>query len=278
MTVGDDPPISISLNLESITVAHHGMSMTLGANVSGPLASHPAVSTAKAGSLATKHAAIKADFSTAPVAFAFDDDLINRFLFAFWRAGAFTGTEVVGQQLDELGFSDLPQVFQPLSRVEVIGLLPLTVTPASTGITDDPLTLSMGEINLSLTTTDNRTFDVSLNVRTGLKLAPITNESATELQAVLNTDPTAMQVAIGCTAAPPGIDPGDVAALIRVGIPPILQSALSDFAFPLPSFNVAELITANSLQNKMLYFEDITVSTDTGGGHYLVIEGRSRVK
>jgi hypothetical protein len=266
---GDENPISIHLNTQSVSVASHGINLVLSARVSSAMGLTGAVPL-MLGSLKTPNQAPSADFSTEPVAFAVDDDLLNQFTFAMWYSGALANKEFVGESLDALDLSALPAVFQPLKRIAFSMDLPLTF---GRRLADDdglPFEVSLGELGLTLETTTGKRFDLSVNARTGvgLEISP-----SGQLNLLPDIRPKYMNLAVGCTHAPSGVDPGSVAALVRLGFPPLLKKSAGMFSFPMLGVSLSAVSDADLLKNKELVFNSLKTRIVGPEGSLLVIEG-----
>ena len=77
-----------------------------------------------------------------------------------------------------------------------------------------------------------------------------------------------------CTEAPGGVDPGSVAALIRLMIPPALRHFNKDQpGLPIPAAPIGSLLSVESLKDHRLVMTSMEVRNDGAEGHFLVFEG-----
>ena len=193
--------------------------------------------------------------SDAPVWFLIDDDLLNQVAYAFWNGGAMTGLDLTGDDLDAFDQDALPKVFSPLARVEVDTLLPPTLTTKTEDLSTFPFLIGVGDMLLTIHTENGRRFACSLNAETGFWLEFIEGSS---LAPLIDTSPRNMNLAVGCDDVPEGYDPGSVAALLRVGLPPLLRNAASEFVYALPGLPIGEFLTIETLSSATLAFSSLS--------------------
>ena len=257
------------VSLGSVSVAPHGINLTLDATISSPLAMGIPLSPLT-GSLATQTTPMPDNFSAEPVAFLIDDDTINQLLFAYWYGGGLGGIDAKPSDLPTLDFSGLPDAFQPLSRVRMTTLLPPTLGPRTLNDDDFPFELTLGELNLHLDTDTGRQFSLSINARTGVDMEQTENG---DVRLRLDTRPKFVELYVGCYAAPLGFDPGNVAALIRLGVPPLLKDLTSQITFELPGLALSSFVELDALAGKVLRFPDLDGGAVGPEGHLLLLEG-----
>lgn len=268
-TFGETTPLTVSLILEDVRVASHGVNLTLAAKVTSDMGDGVPFGP-QYGSLRTVSTPPPDGFSTSPIAFLVDDDVLNQFLFAYWFAGAVTTQKLEVAELEGVDLSSLPKVFQPLARIELDLLLPMTLGPRLLDTDDHPFELSMGDLQMRLITDTGKSFGMSINARTGFDLE--LNEDGA-LKPRIDTRPKAMTVAVGCYEAPPAIDPGSVASLIKLGFPPLLSQGADAFAFDLPGLPLAGLLDFSALADKELAFSDMSGGAYGPEGNMLLLEG-----
>jgi hypothetical protein len=266
---GEENPVTMLFAMQSVKVASHGLNLTLSAQISSPLGIDGPLPL-KIGSLNTDNELPSGQFSKEPIAFAIDDDLLNQLTFAMWHSGALGQKEFVGEELEALGLSALPPVFQPLTRVAYTTHLPLTIGPRFLDDDERPYELSLGELELVLESGTEKRFALSFSARTGVDV--LLTEDGT-LQLLPDVRPKFMQLAIACTEAPAGIDPGSVAALLRLGFPLLLSKASAAFSFPMIGFSMDALTDLAPLQGKEIAFTDLKSRITGPEGVVLVLEG-----
>ncbi len=271
LAYGESTPIDINATLADVQVSHSGVNLIMDASMSSPLGSGVPFGPLS-GSLVTKSTPPEPFVSSAPVAFLVDDDLINQFLFAFWYGGGMSKIEVNAANADELGFdlSGLPDVFQPLEKLEIDTLLPMTVHPRTLDQDDLEYEVALGEFHMTFTKQGGKRFALSVNTRTGfwLDLDPGTSL----LKPLIDVRPAKMLLYVGCYDAPSNFDPGSVASLIRIGFPPLLRRASEQFDFTLPGLPVGEFVSLASLADKEIGFRDLTAKTVGPEGNLLMLE------
>ncbi len=269
-TVGEQVPLNVKLALDGIAVAKHGLNLTMAASVLSGLGQGVPFGPDR-GSLKTVSTPPEPNFSPAPVAFIIDDDLINQFMFAYWFGGGTSSLEYKVADFDDVDLSDVPAVFQPLSRIEIDTLLPLTLLPRTLDDDELPFELALGELNLRLISDTGKSFGMSINIRTGIGFE--LNAAANSLRPLVDARPKFMVLKVGCYEAPPAIDPGSVASLIRLGFPPLLKQGSADFSFAIPALPLGNFVSISALADKQLGFTDLDSKRAGLEGNMLLVEG-----
>ena len=198
--------------------------------------------------------------TTAPFAIAADDDFLNQLLFNLWASGAMSDITFGGAELTLL-VGNVPPPLGPVAETRIHVDLPPTIGPASEK--DQQVDLALGEMRMIITREDGVVIDASVNVRTGATLGI---DDASALGFSLDDRPSAMVLEVGMVAWPEALDPGDVAALMRLSVPPMLGtlSALLP-GYPLPSIPLDSF----GLEGESLVPSDPEVRVDSG---WLVVE------
>lgn len=266
---GEAPRLFVNLTLSTVAITKEGLDIGLSAAVSSPTAPAVPIDPDRSGSLATPYIEPEGIVSDAPVWFMIDDDLLNQVAYAYWTGGVMTGLDLAGADLEVLDQAALPKVFSPLARVEIDTLLPPTVTAQLETNTDYPFLIGIGDVLVTIHTENGRRFACSLNAETGFWLDFL---DSTSLAPAIDTSPRNMTLAVGCDDVPPGFDPGSVAALLRVGIPPLLRNAASDFKYPLPELPIGEFIPIETLSNATLAFSSLNGQVVGTDGKLVLIE------
>ncbi|MBM4390417.1 MAG: hypothetical protein FJ090_04805 [Deltaproteobacteria bacterium] len=201
--------------------------------------------------------------TTEPFAAAADDDLLHQLLFAFWASGSTSGIEFDGLTLQVLA-GDIPPPLGPVSAASVEVNLPVTLGKPT--YDDMDIDLSIGEMRLKITREDGEKIDASVNLRTG---ATVAIDDDGEVGITLDERPAYMTLEVGMEASPRGLDPGDMAALVRLSVPPLLGTVASFMPdIPVPDIPLDSF--ADSLSGQSLGIADPAVRVDDG---WLVIEG-----
>ena len=252
-TFGTDPAIDISVRLGGIRVATHGVNLDFDVTASTTIA--PGIPFGPlAGSLKTPSTPPEDNFSTWPVAIVFDDDAINQLAFTLWFGGLLGGIDAAPADVPAADFSGLPEVFQPLSRVKMDTLLPPTLGPRTLDQDDYPYELNLGEFLLTFETETGKTFAMSINARAGLDLEQ-QDDGRIELR--LDTRPKFVELQVGCYTVPEGFDAGNIAALMRIGIPPLLRELSDQVVFETPALPLDQLAPLESLKGKVIAFPEL---------------------
>jgi len=204
----------------------------------------------------------------APFVVAADDDVVNQLFFALWQAGALEGIEFSGLELGGLAGAEIPAPLGPVEMVSVSLGLPPVISPGT--VEDFPATFSMGELRMVFDREDGVRFDFSVNAAAGME---VSFEDDGELGLVLDNRPSAMEVAVGVEDCPDVLDPGDLAALLRLMVPPLFGNAsLFMPSFPPPSIALGELTDFDAFEGQELSFADPDLEMADDG--WVLLSGR----
>jgi hypothetical protein len=252
--------VDLSVSLASADVSSNGLLLTLDASVSsrGSLPSG-------AGSAITAGAAPGWPLSNSPFSLAVDDDLVNQVLFALWGAGELSGFEYGGTKLIALTGSEISPPLGPLERMT----LDMDLPPMIGGATQDDMDadLALGEWRMGFHREDGETLSFSVNVRAG---AQVRFNDDDELSLELDNRPSQITMAVGVTSWPDALDPGDLASLIKLMVPPLLGNA--DNFLPgitLPPLDLGSL--SDSMSGIELTPQELTLVVDSGG--WIMLDG-----
>ncbi|MFZ5478954.1 MAG: hypothetical protein ACOZNI_19435 [Myxococcota bacterium] len=251
--------LRFQMALASLRVASDGLRLTMDAATSGDVGIDLPPG---AGSLRTDGDGPSFPLTeTEPFAMAADDDFLNQLLFNMWASGLMHDIVFSGVELTALA-GEIPAPLGPVAEAEVDVDLPPVFSEAT--YADQHFDLGIGEMRLRATREDGVLNDASVNVRTGGTLA---FDDAGELAMSLDDRPGNMTLEVGMEAWPEALDPGDMAALVRLSVPPMLGT-MSMFlpAFPVPTIPLDSF----GLPGQELRVEDPTASVQDG---WLVIEG-----
>ena len=115
---------------------------------------------------------------------------------------------------------------------------------------------------------DGEVFDFSVNCAAGMQLVP----EEGELELSLDDRPAWVDVAVGVLTAPDALDPGDLAALVRLMVPPIVGSA-SNFlpGFAAPDIDLGALSGLGALEGQVLSLQDPEL--EVAEGAWVVLTG-----
>jgi hypothetical protein len=233
--------VDISAALSSVRCATDGIRLVLDVSASAASAfSLPA----GAGSVRTDGdgpAFPLTDADGPAFAAAADDDLLNQLLFAVWSSGALQGFTFGAVEMTALA-GEIPAPLGPVAQVDARVDLPPVFGPPTHA--DAAFDVSLGELRMVVAREDGVITDASINVRTGASIA-FTDAGAADLS--LDARPAYMTLEIGVESWPEGLDPGDMAALLRLSTPPLLGSIARFLpAFELPSFPLDGTVDALS--------------------------------
>lgn len=269
-TYGEAVPLRFHLALEDLAVSTRGLHLVFAASAAADL--RPGVHNAEvAGSFHTDSTPPPADFAEAPVAFAVDDDLLNQLAFAYWYGGGLTRREFLPADMADVGATELPVVFQPLRRIEVSATLPLILS-AQPDDADFPFALALGDMQVELETDEDHRFAFFLSLAAGVDLAVEADGASTRLQA--DRRPAHVPVQVAAYAVPQGHDPGNVAALVRLMVPPILGRTNEGLpAFPIPGVPLSTFLDLPALAGKEIGLPGLRIRTAGPEGHFIVLEG-----
>ncbi|MBT9555154.1 MAG: hypothetical protein IV100_03950 [Myxococcales bacterium] len=267
---GTAAPIVVALSIESVAVADHGINLTFAATIAPKV---PSVSPAP-GSVTTPEGIPAGAFSAEPIALVLDDDVANQALFAIWAGGLglpSTLYPVAPGEEPTLDAAGLPKVFQPIAKVTSTIGLPPSLGPRLLDQDALPFEVAVGETALTFETTDARRFTCVLNARAGFGLA-LNAEGL--LAATVDPRPKTIEVAVGCPDVPVGYDAGNVAALLKLGVPGLLQASSSGLAIALPGLPLGSFIESGPLAAAQIVLESPVIAAGEGG-HAVIIEGKA---
>ncbi len=268
--LGTLAPIVVALLLETVTVADHGLNLTFAATVSPKV---PSISPAP-GSVSTPEGIPTGRFSGEPIALVLDDDVANQALFAIWAGGlGLTSTlyPVAPGEEPTLDAEGLPKVFQPIAKVTSTIGLPPSLGPRLLDQDALPFEVAVGEAALTFETTDQRRFTCVLNARAGFGLG-LNAEGL--LAATVDPRPKTIEVAVGCPEVPGGYDAGNVAALLKLGVPGLIQASTSGLAIALPGLPLGSFVESGPLSSAQIVLESPVIRAGDGG-RVVIIEGKA---
>lgn len=265
-TFGTAPVVTANFGLEAVDIGTYGMLITFSANFVSEVGL-PNLSEA-VGFLRTDDPPLAGGFSNAPVAVALSDDAMNQLMFAVWYGGGVANYEIATEELDAL-----PQVFQPLSAIDVsLSLPPTFVAPTQEEYAFD---IAVGGIGLDIVSGADRRFNMGLHMQAGVNIV-IDDEGLISLK--LDNRAQRINVQANVRETPPEHDGGDIAALLRMMVPPVLGSLNVGYGgFPIPSFDLATFSEdfAN-VDSRAVTFMPSSFGRQGQGGGYFVVEGALR--
>jgi hypothetical protein len=255
--------ISLSAEVAEVALAPEGLRFSVDVAFSGPVGIALPVG---AGSLRTPGPA-PAFPAGAPFTVLADDDTVNQLLFAFWASGAMSGLRFDEAGLIALAGANLPPPLGPVQALSLdLGLPPVLSPPTVAGQDAD---LSLGELRIGFLRTDGAETDVSASVRTG---GTVGFDAAGALALSLDQRPAQMVLEVGVVQSPPGLDPGDIAALVRLLVPPLLAGAGAALpAFEAPTVDLGAVSGLDALAGVELGLASPALRVDAGG--WIVLEG-----
>jgi hypothetical protein len=174
----------------------------------------------------------------ARVGAAIDDDFLNQLTFAFWHSGLLKDVELPAIAIGGMAGTALPPPLGPADMVVLnLDLPPVITAPRDPAFDAD---MAFGEWRLRFERQDGEALELSVSLRTGIH-ADIPD--AGELEVSLDDRPAHIDLEIGVLEAPEALDPGDLAALLRLMIPPLIGNS-TDLVptIPIPTVPVGELL------------------------------------
>lgn len=263
-TVGMAPALTFVFDATKLEATPGGLAITLEGAISTP-AGLP-MPPEGAGSLRTHDAALDAGFSAAPVALAVSDDTLNQLLFALYWSNSIATTELPPEAA-----SELPEIFQPLTSLDMQMAMPATIVPAT--LQDEfPYDIAIGGVSLDILAGQDRRIGAGLHFRAGANL--IVDEGGLF---TLKLDNRAQKITVqaNVTESPDTVEAGDLAALLRFMVPPILgQVEVAYGGLPVPDIELSSFSeNAAAFEGRTLRFVPSASLRQGGGGGYLVVEG-----
>jgi hypothetical protein len=199
-----------------------------------------------------------------------DDDLVNQLLFAFWTSGQLSNLQIGNLELAVLMGEQMDPPLGPVQSVTIDFRLPPVMEPP---VQDDmDFNLSIGELRLAFLREDGINHDFSVNTSTGTTASLETVDGEQMLVMALDSRPAYVQIEVGVIEHDPALDPGDLAALVRLIVPPLLGRS-SEFmpGVAVPPLELSSFTDLESLQGVTLQFSDPQTSvTDEG---WLIMKG-----
>ena len=196
-----------------------------------------------------------------PLWVAVDDDLLNQLGLAFWQTGYLNQIEVDPILLGGLTGGPFPPPLGPLESVAMSLNLPPTIQPAVDA--DWGAQIAIGEWLIDLVREDGEQLVFSVSFRSNVQ---VDIEEDGQISLEVDARPAVIEQAIGVLKAPESLDPGDLSALVRLLIPPLLGKA-SSFApeVPVPVIPLSEFIDTPSTEGRELVAEDPTIRVNDEG-------------
>ena len=191
-----------------------------------------------------------------PLAMAIDDDLLNQFFFSYWATGAMGGLEFSGTELALLSGAPIEAPLGPVSSAGIqLDLPPMVRKPTQDDMTTD---MGIGELRFVVAREDGQIHDFSVSAWAGAVIS-LSNEGKISLDLV--TRPKYIPMEVGVLDWDPDLDPGDLAALVRLMVPPLLGRASSLApSFEVPPIPLGEALPLSSLEDLTLSLQDADFS------------------
>ena len=266
MDFGEENPVTLQIDLGDLQVSDGGITFWLDGRTTAEVAFEMPE---WAGSLLTDGAAPAVPFSGSPLNVAVDDDFVNQLFFTLWYAGALSGWSFQEAELVEMGAGEIPAPLGPVAELAVDMDLPMVIT--STRAEGFSYDVGLGEVRCRISRTDGVEQDYSLNLKGGANTFVAEDGS---LKIEMDDRPAELILGVGVVEYPKELDPGDLAALVRLIIPPMLAQSNTAFpGFPLPETELSELADIDYFQGKTLAVTDLQVSVEGEPGVWMLIEG-----
>ncbi len=255
--------VAVRVSLSEVDVGEDGLRLSLDAAAEATSAAIALPESA--GSAATEGDPPDWPISEQPFSLAVDDDLVNQLLFATWAAGVLSDYTYGSTELIVLtGSEPVP----PLGPVDTVRL-GMSLPPMLGAATEDDMSADvlLGEWRMVFERTDGEELSFSINVRAGAALG---FNDADEMTLTMDNRPALITMEVGVLSYPDNLDPGDLAALIKLLVPPLLGNA--DNFLPgvtLPPLDLGLL--SESLDGVLLSPASLSLSVDDGG--WVVLDG-----
>jgi hypothetical protein len=196
-----------------------------------------------------------------PLWAAVDDDLLNQLGFAFWQTGMVKEIELDPVLLGGLAGGPIAPPLGPVESVVMSLNLPPTIEPT----TEDEWAaqIAIGEWLVEFEREDGESLIFSVSFRSNVQVS-LAGES--EILLDIDARPSKMELSVGVLQAPGELDPGDLAAMIRLMVPPLLGNA-SSFApnVPIPVIPLGEFLDLPSTADRELAAENPTIQVQDDG-------------
>jgi hypothetical protein len=184
---------------------------------------------------------------------AVDDDFLNLISFAMWQSGVLSGINLPGSVVGALSGGAIPPPLGPVESIDMSVELPPVVSPPREPDTFDA-DISVGEWRIKFNREDGEIIDFSVNLRAGLQ-AEISGGTALDVH--LDNRPAAIDLVVGVLESPAALDPGDLAALVRLMIPPLIgNSAELVPSIPIPTIPLSNFVDVDAIDGLELVIGD----------------------
>jgi hypothetical protein len=203
-----------------------------------------------------------------------DDDLVNQLLYAFWTSGTLSNLQIGNIELAVLMGEQMDPPLGPVETVTIDFRLPPVMAPPVQD--DQDFNLGIGELRLAFLREDGINHEFSVNTSTGTTVSIERVDGEDQVIMALDSRPAYVQVEVGVIDHDPALDPGDLAALVRLIVPPLLGRG-SDFmpGVSVPALELGELTDLDALQGTSLQFQNPDASVGPTG--WLTLKGDLRV-
>ena len=258
-TTFDEANLEMEMRLAEVDVAQSGVRFEVDARVEATngLALPP-----NAGSLDTAGVPTPwPERKDQPFWAAIDDDLLNQLSFAFWHSGVTKDIEIDAVLLGAMTGGPLPPPLGPAETITMTLNLPPVMTP--TEQEEWAAQLAIGEWNIAFNRTDGEVLEFSVNARAHVQASV---DGSGGIAVSVDSRPAQLEQAVGVLQAPEALDPGDLAALIRLLIPPLLSNSAS-FApdVPIPEIPLDEFMAVPATEGKRVRVSDPSVRLEENG-------------
>ena len=192
---------------------------------------------------------------------AVDDDLMNQLAFAFWETGALRDIEFDAILLGAATGGPLPAPLGPAETVSMSLKLPPVLTP--TQDVDWAAQVAAGEWEITFLREDGEALRFSVSARSHFQVA-IGEEGAIEFE--VDARPAHMEQVVGVLEAPEALDPGDLSALIKLLIPPLVSKAPNFIPdLPIPEIALDEFLSVPETEGRVVRVIDSSVNMQENG-------------
>lgn len=263
-----DPPIDFALSMDSLEVTTGGVRLEMDASVSGATAIELPTG---AGSIDTSESPPAwSEAAGGNFAVMLDDDLLNQVFFAIWSSGMMSSLSIGNLELGVLMGEQMDPPLGPVESLVIDLQLPAMVSQPTQD--DMQFDLTLGELWLHFHREDGITHSFSVNTRAGGSASFEQVEGEQQVVIGLDDRPAYLDVDVGVMAWDPALDPGDLAALVRLIVPPLLgRSAEFMPGVAVPPLEMSEYTDMEALQGVTMELDNPEISTTDAG--WLVVRG-----
>jgi hypothetical protein len=133
--------------------------------------------------------------------------------------------------------------------------------------------MAIGEWELVFNRKDGEVLTFSVSCRSHVQ---IELDGDSEIAVSVDARPSELELAVGVIEAPEALDPGDLAALVRLIVPPLLGNA-GNFApsVPIPEVALDEFLSLPATEGKVIRVDEPSIQLEDNG--WLILQAGIQV-